>query len=72
MYTLEQHGSSTILHNFSVFLYGIHSKLQELPLVREKNSSGSLLIITAITWIEDLDAKLALLVGLFGSNGKAE
>lgn len=70
-YVLKEKGRATIIYDLCVFLDGVDAKVNELLGVREEDGSGSLLVVTAITRIEDFDADLALLVWLAGGDCEA-
>lgn len=68
---MEEIRRAAVVYNLRIFLNGIDAKIDELMSIREKDGSGGLLIITAITRIEDFNPDLALLVWLFGCDGEA-
>jgi hypothetical protein len=70
-YVLEEVGRSAVIHDLRVFLDGVDAEFNELLAIREEDGSGCLLVVTAITGIEDFDADLALLVRLAGGDGEA-
>lgn len=65
---MEQHGGVAILNDLSVFLERVDAKVNERPIIVEEDGCRGFLIIAAIARVEDLDANLAVLVGVAWGN----
>lgn len=66
---MEQHGGVAILNDLSVLLERVDAEVNERPIIVEEDGCGGFLIIAAIARVEDLDANLAVLVGVAWGNG---
>ena len=62
---LEQHSCSFLVQGFCIVRDGLRTESKELSIVVEQDSSGGLLIVLLITWVENFNRRL--LAGIYES-----